>query len=356
MNNLEIFKKAVSILDNGETIALATVISTTGSSPGKVGYKMLLWGKAGSTFGTVGGGLVEAEIINIAKNILPKIESRTYSFKLNEGQDDAKGICGGSIELLIETFDNKSQPLFKELSKVLETQEKGVIVSIISPEKTPEKFFLKNLNQINTVTDKEFSSETIESIKKTADKEKSAKILEKGIVIFVEPIFEQPKLYIFGGGHISYYMSKYVKFLNVRLTVCDYREEFANEIRFPDADKIIVGNFENIFDKIDVDKSSYIVLVTSGHKYDEMVLEQAVKTDAKYIGMIGSKKKTLSVFKRLKLKGISEEKLSRVYSPIGLSIGAVTPEEIALSIVCELIKIRRLGRIPKIDHMKINLS
>ena len=87
-----------------------------------------------------------------------------------------------------------------------------------------------------------------------------------------------------------------------------------------------------------------------------MVLEQAVKTDANYIGMSGSKKKTLSVFKRLKLKGISEEKLSRVYSPIGLSIGAVTPEEIALSIVCELIKIRRLGRIPKIDHMKINLG
>ena len=107
MNNLDIYKKAVSILDNNENIALTTVISTKGSSPGKVGYKMLLWGKEYNTFGTVGGGAVEAEIINIVKNILPKIESRAVGFQLKEGQEDAKGVCGGSIELLIETFDKK---------------------------------------------------------------------------------------------------------------------------------------------------------------------------------------------------------------------------------------------------------
>ena len=355
MNNLDTYKKAVSILDNNENLALITVISTKGSSPGKVGYKMLLWGKEFNTFGTVGGGLVEAEIINIAKNILPKIESRAVMFQLKENLEDAKGVCGGAIELLIETFDKKNQPLFLELSNAVENREKGVLISIISPGNLSEKKFMKKIDQINSITGNKFSSETIEAIKKIADKESPSKILQKEMEIFVEPLFDQPKLFIFGGGHICYYMSKYLKFLNFSLTVCDYRDEFANEIRFPDADNIIVGNFENIFDKVDIDKGSYVVLVTSGHKFDVIILENIVKTDAKYIGMIGSKRKALTVIRKLKLKGIPEEKLKRIFSPIGISIGAVTPEEIALSIVCELIKITRLGSTPQIDHMKMNL-
>jgi len=357
MNDLEIYKKAALALDRGENVALITVIFTTGSTPGKVGCKMLVWGKKGETSGTVGGGSVEAEMINTAKNILPKTENQVFRFDLDGIENDEKGICGGSIELLIEIFDRKSLPLFKELSVAIENRSKGVLISIISPKKPPEKIFLKNVEQIGAAPNINLSLEVIQSIKRMVDKEQSAKkTLENGVEIFVETISEQPTVFIFGAGHLAYCISKFAKSLNFRVTVCDDRVEFANKKRFPNADNIIAEDFESIFDRIDINKNSYIVIVTKGHKWDEMVLEKAVQTDAKYIGMIGSKRKTLTILKRLNERGIREKTLRRVYSPIGISIGAVTPEEIALSIVCELTKTRRLGHTSKTNHMTIAFS
>jgi len=357
MNDLEIYKKAAVVLETGENIALATVISTTGSSPGKVGYKMLVWGKKGETFGTVGGGSVEAEVINTAKNMLSVIERRVLRFDLNGTEDDEKAICGGVIELLVETFDRKSLPLFGELSDVIKDRGKGALVSIISSKKPPEKIFLKNIDEVNSSTNVNFSAEVIKSIKKLVAKEEAVKrTLEDGEQIFVETVCEQPMVFIFGAGHLSYYISRFAKSLNFRVTVCDDRAEFANKKRFPDADTVIVEDFAGIFDRIEVNKDSYIVIVTKGHKWDEMVLEKAVQTDAKYIGMIGSERKTLTILKRLNERGIPEEKLKKVYSPIGISIGAVTPEEIALSIAAELIKIRRDGHESKANHMTVAFS
>jgi len=354
MNDLEIYKKAAQALRTGENIALITVISTTGSTPGKVGYKMLVWGKNRETLGTIGGGLVEAEIIDSARNMLSTPENRVVKISLGKTEDDERGICGGSIEFLIESFDKKGLTLFDELADVIEKGDKGVLASIISTEKPPEKIFLKNTEQIKTITDIELPAETIESINKIVSKEQSArKTLSDGVDIFIETIPEQPMVIIFGAGHISYYISRYAKSLNFRVTVCDDRAEFANIERFPQADNIVVEDFESVFDKIDVNENSYIVIVTRGHKIDETVLEKAVKTNAKYIGMIGSKRKILTIFKHLTERGISEQTLKKVHSPIGISIGAVTPEEIALSIVAELVKIRRLGDTSGANHMKI---
>ncbi|MFC1739770.1 XdhC family protein [Planctomycetota bacterium] len=197
----------------------------------------------------------------------------------------------------------------------------------------------------------------METIKKLIAKEQSAKkTLENGVEIFIETISQQPMVFIFGAGHLSFYISKYAKSLNFRVTVCDDRVEFANRDRFPDADNIIVEDFENVFEELNIGKNSYIVIVTKGHKCDEIVLENALKTNAKYIGMIGSKRKTLTILERLNTKGIPAETLNRVFSPIGISIGAVTPQEIALSIVCELVKIRRLGDACQTNHMKMGFS
>jgi len=357
MNDLEVYKKAISVLSRGENIALITVISTTGSTPGKIGYKMLVWGKNGETISTVGGGLNEANVINIAKNILPKIENQVAEFNLDGAEDDEKGICGGSIEFLIETFDKKSLPLFKELSAVIEDGLWGVLISIICPSRAPEKIFLRSIEKLDTAADIHFSPEVTASIKELVAKERPAKkTLEDGVEIFIETIAEQPMVFIFGAGHLSYHISRYAKSVNFRVTVCDDRVEFANKNRFPDASNIIVEDYKRIFDKIDINRSSYIVIVTQGHKFDEIVLERAVKTNAKYIGMIGSKRKTLTILKNLHEKGIPIRTLERVYSPIGISIGAFTPEEIALSIVSELIKIRRLGDTPETNHMRITLS
>ncbi len=358
MNDIEIYRKMVSVLESGENIALITVISTLGSTPGKVGYKMIVWGAAFDTLGTVGGGSVEAEIINKAKNILPNNENCVFTFRLKEEEGDVGALCGGIIEFLIETFDEKDKQLFREVLNAVENGEKGALISIISPGKPPEKIFLKNIEQIDAISSERFSKETIGTIKEIIEKERTTKkTLENGEEIFIEAVAEQPMVFIFGAGHLSYYISRYCKSLNFRVTVIDNREEYANEIRFPDADNIIVENIENIFDTIEINNKSYLIIVTRGHKLDEIVLERAVKTDAKYIGMIGSKRKVLTVFQRLaEEKGISEELLQKVYAPIGLSIGALTPEEIAFSIVSELIKIRRAGDAAEIDHMKKMLS
>ncbi|MHC4112371.1 MAG: XdhC family protein [Planctomycetota bacterium] len=358
MNDLEIFQKGKSLLESGESVALVTVISTQSSTPGKVGYKMLVCvGESGETIGTIGGGSAEAAIIETAENILPKTESRVLRFEFDGTENDEKGWCGGSIEFLLETFDEKSMPLFKELLTLIENRDKGILLSIISPNKPPNKILLKNIEQLDSVTDINLTPEILKSVKKLISREQPArKTLSNGVEIFIETISEQPMVFIFGAGHLSYYISRFAKSLNFRFTVCDDRAEYANRKRFPDADNIIVESFGSVFDKIKINKNSYIVIVTKGHKDDQIVLEKAVKTDAKYIGMIGSKRKTLMLLKKLNKKGIPAETLTRIYSPIGISIGAFTPQEIALSIVSELVKIRRLGHTTEIKHMTLTSS
>ena len=159
--------------------------------------------------------------------------------------------------------------------------------------------------------------------------------------IFIEPLLPQPTLYIFGAGHISLSVSKIAKMVGFRVIVIDDRAEFANPERFPEADEIVAEDFSAAFSRLTVNKSSYIAIVTRGHQFDEKVLEWAVKTEARYIGMIGSKKKNEVIFAHLQSKGISRDILEQVHTPIGLDIGAETPEEIAVSIMAELIIIKR---------------
>lgn len=352
MNDRQIYRKAVHLLEADRNIALATVISTTGSTPGKVGYKMLLWGKNAEILGTVGGGLLEAEIINKASDMLPKIQKQLFTFNLDPSRGHEKGICGGTIEILIETFDNKSLPLFTELSA--DNLDDTALISNLSPEKSPQKILLKNIGRPESFANLNFSPEVTESIKLLITKEQTAKITSAdGTQIFLETIARQPMLFIFGAGHLACYISKYAKSVNFQITVCDDRAEFANKNRFPDADNIVVQSFETAFDKLTIDENSYVVIVTREHKFDELALEKTLETDAKYIGMIGSKKKTATILKNLKERNVPQQALCRVYSPIGISIGALTPEEIALSIVAELVKVRRLGHAPKPDHMTI---
>src|SRR4030042_2262368 len=158
--------------------------------------------------------------------------------------------------------------------------------------------------------------------------------------VLLEPILSEPTVYIFGAGHISQQLSPLVKRVTFKVVIIDDREMFANRERFPEVDEVIVSEFEECFDQLSIDESSYIVIVTRGHLYDGFVLEQAVKTKAYYVGMIGSKKKIRILFENLREKGVSKETLDRVYAPIGIDINSETPEEIAVSIVAQLIKVR----------------
>ena len=161
--------------------------------------------------------------------------------------------------------------------------------------------------------------------------------------VLLEPIFAEPTVYIFGAGHVSQQLAPLAKKVHFKVVVIDDREMFANRERFPDVDEVIVSEFERCFDQLNIDDSSYIVIVTRGHLYDGFVLEQAVKTNARYIGMIGSKKKIQTLYQTFDGEGVSKETLNRVYAPIGLDINSETPEEIAVSIVAQLIKVRGAG-------------
>lgn len=159
--------------------------------------------------------------------------------------------------------------------------------------------------------------------------------------IFVEPILPKDTLYLFGAGHVAQSTAPIAKILGFQLIVIDPRSDYNNSHRFPNADSLIVEEYESVFSTLNVVEGSYIVICTTGHVFDEQCLEFSLGTKAKYIGMIGSQKKVKDVRERLEKKGVSPQKLDSVYTPIGLNIGAETPEEIAVSIMAEIIKVRR---------------
>jgi len=171
--------------------------------------------------------------------------------------------------------------------------------------------------------------------------------------IFVEPILPQPLLYIFGGGHVSLAVARAAHSAGFAVAVVDDRETFANAERFPMAMEVHTS-YAEAFEKLRPNASSYLLIVTRGHKDDMRVLAWAVRTDARYIGMIGSKRKVLSVYKALEHEGYSPAEFERVHAPVGLDIGALTPEEIAISITAELIAVRRNAQ--NLSHKTVKLS
>ena len=159
--------------------------------------------------------------------------------------------------------------------------------------------------------------------------------------IFVEPVLPQPRAFIFGGGHVSKSISKVANLAGFSTTIVDDREAFANPERFPEAEETYAEEYEAVFPKLTVTSTSYLVIVTRGHRDDMRVLRWAITTPACYIAMIGSKRKTISVIHELEKEGISREAFERVFAPMGLEIGAESPEEIAISVVAEMIAVRR---------------
>jgi len=174
------------------------------------------------------------------------------------------------------------------------------------------------------------------------------------VEIFVEPILPQPMLYLFCGGHVSMAVAKAANAAGFAIGVVDDREAFANPQRFPAAQEVFTS-YEDAFAKIQPNASTYLVIVTRGHKEDMRVLAWAARTEARYVGMIGSKRKVLSVYKALEKEGYKPEEFERIYAPMGLEIGALSPEEIAISIVAELIAVRR-NAAASAAHKKVRID
>ncbi len=254
---MDLYQEIVKLREQGRRGALATIVNVRGSIPSFQTAKMLVRDD-GSIVGTIGGGCVEAEVWQAAREVMESEKPRSLTFNLNENPKYDTGlVCGGTLE------------------------------------------------------------------------------------IFVEPVLPVPTLYLFGAGHVAANVYKVARLAGFDVVVIDDRETYANHERFPEAREVVAEDFEQVMSRLAPNENSFILAVTRGHRDDMRVLRWAVRTPARYVGMIGSRRKTLAIYKELESEGFRAEEFERVMAPVGLEIGAVTPEEIAVAIVAEMISVRR---------------
>jgi xanthine dehydrogenase accessory factor len=329
-------------LEQGESFVLATIINQLGSAPRMAGAKMII-ASDGGIVETIGGGLLEAEVMKGAANVLETSGTQIKTFDLSGVKVDSIGmICGGEVEILLEFIEASTRNLniFKRLHGIIQEGKKGYLVTCLGKGDQTERCIVLDSGTVEG--DFPFPESWLERIKKEASGSRTAILCTiEDQRFFVEPIFATGTVYIFGAGHVSQQVAHLTSMTHFRTVVLDDRTEFANIERFPAADEIKVpAALSEAFTDLDIDRDSYIVIVTRGHRHDRTVLEQALRREAVYIGMIGSKGKRDAVYKALLDEGFTRADLERVHSPIGLEIGGDTPEEIAVSIVAELIKER----------------
>jgi len=347
----DIYSEIVKALENKEKCVLATLINRVGSAPRAVGAKYLVKGD-GISVGSIGGGCVEAEVWQKAQKVMEEARRGILHFDLTSEQLAEGGlICGGNIDIFLEPLQEDFLNIYQEVARIRQEGGAGILATLVSadtdfPKGEGSKILIKTSGEkVGSLLGEVELEKKILSEGKILLREKRPKMVtlsseDRRMEVLLEPIFSEPTVYIFGGGHISEQLAPLVKKVLFRVAIIDDREMFANRQRFPEADEVIVSEFEECFDQLSIDNSSYIVIVTRGHLYDAFVLERAIKTNARYIGMIGSKKKIMTLYQGLMKKGISKETLKRVRAPIGLEINSETPEEIAVSIAAELIKVR----------------
>lgn len=360
----DVFSEILRLKREGQRGALCTIVSSKGSLPMSGKAKMLV-GEDGTMVGTVGGGCLEADVWAEAQRVVKKDISKIASFILTEQHAGESGLnCGGKVEIFIEpVVPNRMTAVFEEIARIRAQGEKGAIATVISSHIPPamqeqSKLVLRADGSIvggigtggfieDSVRQKaeEVMREDYLTVLQfeVGDEEAQRWGLEPGdtLDVFVEPIIAIPTLYLFGGGHVSLQIANVAKMVGFKIVVIDDRPAFANKERFPMADETRVEDMYTVFERLHIDDQSYIVAVTRGHQHDEPVIEQAIKTEARYIGMIGSKRKISRMWKKLIERGADKNRLAQVHAPIGLEIGADTPEEIAVSIVAQLIESRR---------------
>lgn len=343
----DIYETMYDILDNKEDFVLATILEKTGSAPREEGTKMIIK-RDFSIVGTIGGGIFEAMAIKLSTQVFETGEFKVEKFGLsNESASSLGMVCGGEVKLLLEYIDFNNKKMVNIYEKASELKRKASNFVVITKIPKDEKVIKGAYKWI--CSEEAFYGEendTVQCIfRKIRENFKNASMQNirlEGDQYLIEPVLNYESVYIIGAGHVSQKISEITRMLDFKTIVIDDRKEFANVERFKNAEEIkVIPSFENILKYIKVDSNSYVIIVTRGHAYDKEVLGQMLKTNAKYIGMIGSKKKREFVYKCLLDEGYTSEELQRVYSPIGISIFAQTPEEIAVSIVAELIKVKR---------------
>jgi xanthine dehydrogenase accessory factor len=349
-----IYPKLVEMHKKGRLSVLATITKQSGPSPRGIGTKCLIFDD-GSFAGTVGGGVVEARTLQEAKKVFEKPLPVCIEFSL-KGTDvaDTDMLCGGDVAVFLEPVSPKSQihlMVFQKAKKTADQGGTGLLATVMDQQEwqggaIPRLFMEKSGERTGSLGGmRGLEDALLERMDRILTSRVPCILPLRGragtqVEIFVEPVVSDPVLYVFGGGHVSRQIVPLASRVGFQVVVIDDRMDFTQVGDFPEARDVYRLRFEDVVDRLTVDELSYLVIVTRGHMHDKRVLAQALKTKAGYIGMIGSSRKRDMIYNKLLEEGFIQKDLSRVHSPIGLDIGAETPEEIAVSIVAELIKVR----------------
>ncbi len=313
---------------------VATIIATDGSTPAPALSKMVV--TKGNWIGTVGGGCMEADVVEAARSMETEKKAGILKFTLNEDDMIHGLICGGSLHVLIEPVTQKDIFFYNEIAGTRNSGTDCVIGTRFSNGTIAEKILVKSGD-----TMAQSRAELTDAAQRAFDRTETQRITIPDGEWVLEPIPGQPELILFGAGHVSKFIARAASSAGFRVIIVDDRTQYANKERFPDADEIIVTEYHEISNRISLRSSSYVVIVTRGHQSDEDILAHVINHPVKYIGMIGSKRKIFATYEHLVERGIPPETLGHVHAPMGLDIGASSPEEIAISVVAELISIRR---------------
>ncbi|MFH7026004.1 MAG: XdhC family protein [Heteroscytonema crispum UTEX LB 1556] len=311
---LEFYQKLAETLKQ-TSIVLATVTNTKGSVPREIGAKMFIYPNS-KTFGTIGGGAGEAKVINHALQLFQTQKKQLVEIDLSGApQRETQGICGGTMLVLLELWSgDEAVTLVNQILDILTSAQSGTIITPFDAEKKP---YLKTSQTSNLP------------------------IVENNALI--EPLISPPTLLIIGAGHIAIPLAQIAKIAGFQIIVQDDRLNFATTERFPQASLVLPQPITSIQKILDKTPDLYVALVTRGYMQDLPALRLLWNRKLPYIGMVGSKKRVETVYKMLQAEGYSPEFIQQIHAPIGLDIGALTPEEIAISICAELIKVRRGG-------------
>jgi xanthine dehydrogenase accessory factor len=302
--------------------------------------------------GTVGGGLLEARVIEAAPRVLAEGRAQVLEFELTQDEAARTGmICGGRCAVLVEPVGPDRAPeVFAAAAAAAEAGEAMVLITLLPPDGATQKLALREGELVGgPVEGPRQACPPLAGLSLLREAAMRALVSERPLYqeqpvrAHFDPIIPRPTVFIFGAGHVAAPLAHIAGLVGFRVVVIDDRAEFANRERFPRADEVVAAPVEQAFGALGADERSYIVAITRGHAMDEEVVARALRSRARYIGMIGSKRKVAGVLGRLSERGFTQAELARVHAPIGIDIDAETVEEIAVSIVAELIAVRRRG-------------
>ncbi len=333
---IDLLPQLLDWLAAGEKIAMATVIRVVGSAPRPVGARMIV-SSGGRMAGSVSGGCVETTVYEEMMDVLDGGPTRKLHFGITDDMIWDVGLaCGGTIDVYVQPLESALVHAFRDHVE----QGKAVVLAIIVTEGCAGDTALITLEGVVLGPAEAGIAAAAQGMLTARVEGGSILELAPGVEVFIEPFFPPPVLIIVGGVHIAIPLVRFAKELGFRVVVVDPRAKFANRDRFPEADEILVEWPDEALAHLDVDDATYLVLLTHDPKIDEPTLASALKTEAAYIGAIGSRKTHAARFERMANWGVTAEQLQRVYAPIGLDLGGRMPEETALSILAEVVAVK----------------